>query len=81
MLIVPQYVNQDEVEERAKKMANKMTDERIEQLTGNQRPDSEWHLDKRLPIAIIFAIAVQTIGIVTFAASWKAAFRLALSKR
>ncbi|MCP4386532.1 MAG: hypothetical protein GY798_34835 [Hyphomicrobiales bacterium] len=31
-------------------------------------PGSGWHLDKRVPLAMIFAIIVQTIGLVVFVA-------------
>ena len=26
--------------------------------------DSQWHLDKRFPVALIFAIFIQTVGAV-----------------
>lgn len=28
----------------------------------SERPDSRWHLDRRVPISLIFAIVVQTGG-------------------
>jgi hypothetical protein len=31
--------------------------------------DSEWHLDKKVPIALIASLAIQTIAIVWWAAS------------
>ena len=31
-------------------------------------PISGWHLDKRVPLAMIFAIVIQTIGLVVFVA-------------
>jgi uncharacterized membrane protein len=31
--------------------------------------DEPWHLDKRVPVAMIFAILMQTIGIVWWAAT------------
>jgi len=30
-------------------------------------PDAEWHLDKKVPIAMITAILIQTAGIIWFA--------------
>lgn len=35
----------------------------------NIKTDSKWHLDKRVPIALIFAIAVQTFGIAWWGAT------------
>ncbi|WP_421722949.1 hypothetical protein [Bauldia sp.] len=43
-------------------------------MTGASRPKERtdaingWHLDKRVPLAMIFAIVIQTIGIVAFVA-------------
>ena len=31
--------------------------------------DREWHLDKRLPIALIMTIVLQTVGLVTYVVS------------
>ena len=31
----------------------------------------QWHLDKRVPIGIIFALLIQTITFFTIAAAWK----------
>ena len=31
----------------------------------------EWHLDKKVPIAIIVALIIQTLAFITIAASWK----------
>ena len=31
----------------------------------------QWHLDKRLPIGIIFALLIQTVAFFTIAAAWK----------
>ena len=31
----------------------------------------QWHLDKKVPIGIIFALIVQTITFFTIAAAWK----------
>lgn len=39
-----------------------MTDEE------NREYESKWHLDKKVPLALIATIAIQTIGIVWFAA-------------
>lgn len=38
-------------------------------MTGTDQttPDGNWHLDKRVPIALIATIAIQTAGIVWFA--------------
>lgn len=35
----------------------------------NIKTDSKWHLDKRVPIALIFAIGVQTFGIAWWGAT------------
>ncbi len=34
--------------------------------------NEEWHLDKKVPIAIIIALLIQTVAFVSIAASWKA---------
>jgi hypothetical protein len=34
----------------------------------DQEYNQSWHLDRKVPIAFIFAIAVQTAGIIWFAA-------------
>ena len=31
----------------------------------------EWHLDKKVPLAIMAAIFIQTVGFIYFATSWK----------
>ncbi len=42
-------------------------------MTENIHPDeNHWHLDKRVPVALILAIMVQTIGAVWWAASLSA---------
>lgn len=33
----------------------------------------EWHLDKKVPIGIIFALVIQTISFFVIATSWKTA--------
>ena len=40
-------------------------------MTTRRKPadDSNWHLDKKVPIAMILAIAIQTGGMVWWAAS------------
>lgn len=35
----------------------------------NSRQDKHWHLDKRVPIALIFTIGVQTFGLVWWASN------------
>ena len=37
-------------------------------MTEEQKYEREWHLDKKVPIALILAICVQTAGIIWFAA-------------
>lgn len=37
-------------------------------MTEDQAYERSWHLDKRVPIALIVTIAIQTAGIVWFAA-------------
>ena len=37
------------------------------QIAGQE----QWHLDKRVPIGIIFALLIQTITFFTIAAAWK----------
>ena len=32
-------------------------------MSDHPRPFTEWHLDKRVPIALILAIVVQTVGL------------------
>lgn len=36
---------------------------------AEEEADSAWHLDKRIPIALIFAIAMQTSGIIWWGAT------------
>lgn len=31
----------------------------------------EWHLDKKVPISIIVALALQTLGFIYFGTAWK----------
>ena len=37
------------------------------QIAGQE----QWHLDKRVPIGIIFALLIQTVAFFTIAAAWK----------
>ena len=34
--------------------------------------DAQWHLDKRVPIAIVAALIVQTLSVVAVVTDWKA---------
>lgn len=34
--------------------------------------DRAWHLDKRVPLGILLALAVQTVTLVAIASSWRA---------
>lgn len=34
--------------------------------------DESWHLDKRVPLAFIAALIVQTVGLISVATAWKA---------
>lgn len=34
--------------------------------------DSQWHLDKRVPIAIVTALFIQTLSVVYVVADWRA---------
>lgn len=34
--------------------------------------DQHWHLDKKVPITIIFAIVIQTLGFIWIGSAWKA---------
>lgn len=34
--------------------------------------DNQWHLDKKVPLGIIFAIVVQTLTLVVVGTTWKA---------
>ena len=36
------------------------------------KADRAWHLDKRVPLGILLALAVQTITLVAIASSWRA---------
>ena len=52
----------------------------------NERPTNAWHLDKRVPIALIVSLAVQTAGLVWWAATLEgrindATRRIELSER
>lgn len=38
-----------------------------DEYSGEERRDKHWHLDKRVPIALIFALVFQTIGAVWWA--------------
>ncbi len=35
-------------------------------------PETQWHLDKRVPIAIVAALVVQTLSVVAVVTDWKA---------
>lgn len=34
--------------------------------------DKHWHLDKKVPVTIIFAIVIQTLGFIWIGSAWKA---------
>lgn len=38
---------------------------------NTSKDDNHWHLDKKVPLGIIFVIAVQTITFTALAASWR----------
>ena len=38
-----------------------------------ETPKEEWHLDKRVPISIIIALAIQTVTFIYLATTWKVA--------
>ena len=38
---------------------------------GQELQREQWHLDKKVPIGIIFALVIQTITFFTIAAAWK----------
>ena len=40
------------------------------------QPDSQWHLDKRVPIGIIAAIVFQTVAFVALGSQWMAKMEL-----
>jgi hypothetical protein len=65
----PQYFDEKEVRRMAHQLAMEMNDERIAQV-----PDSDgtqWHLDRKVPLAIIFAFVVQTVTLVVIGTAWK----------
>jgi hypothetical protein len=37
-------------------------------VTEEQKYEREWHLDKKVPIAMIVTITLQTVGVIWFAA-------------
>lgn len=37
-----------------------------------REPEPQWHLDKRVPLAIIFTIFLQTAGVIYVVSAWKA---------
>jgi len=43
-----------------------------ESYQGNERRHQSWHLDKKVPLALIFAFVMQTLTLVFIGASWKA---------
>ncbi len=40
--------------------------------TPSRQGDTHWHLDKRVPVALLLAIVIQTVGAVWWAASLSA---------
>lgn len=42
-------------------------------------PDAAWHLDKRIPLGIIFALFVQTITLASIGVYWKSSVDFRLS--
>ena len=38
---------------------------------GNNNGDGNWHLDKRVPIGLLFMIVVQTVTLVYVGTTWK----------
>lgn len=71
----PTYIDKDEINRRAEIRARQMVqDARIERLADRDpedRQDSAWHLDKRVPIAMIGAFLFQTVTLVYVGTSWK----------
>lgn len=42
-------------------------------------PEDQWHLDKRIPLALVAAIFLQTVGMVWWAATMQADVRLVIA--
>lgn len=65
----PVYISEDEMQRREKAAREQGFEEGVEDMAD--RSDNEWHLDKKVPLGIIFAILIQTIGIIVVGTAWK----------
>ena len=63
------YVSEDELERRVKAARDDGYDDGVQEMAN--RADNEWHLDKKVPLGIIFAILIQTLGIIVVGTAWK----------
>lgn len=41
----------------------------MEAVKSDEIPDNKWHLDRRVPLALIFSIVVQTVVLVSWLAT------------
>jgi len=65
-----EWISEAEAARRVRDEANRLADERVEKMADYS--DREWHLDKKVPVGIILAIILQTMGFVAIGAAWKA---------
>jgi hypothetical protein len=40
-------------------------------LIGDDMDNEQWHLDKKVPLGIIFALVFQTLGLLIVGTAWK----------
>ncbi len=65
-----EWISESEADRRIRSEANRIADERIAKMADYA--DGQWHLDKKVPVSIIVAIILQTLGFVAIGAAWKA---------
>ncbi len=63
------YVSEEELERRIKAAREQGFEDGVEDMAN--RTDNDWHLDKKVPLGIIFAILIQTLGIIVVGTAWK----------
>lgn len=65
--MAPEWISEAEAERKAREAYNRGMDEGI----GRMDEESQWHLDKRVPITLIAAFVIQTITLVYVGTTWK----------
>jgi len=65
-----EWIGEAEAQRRIREEANRIADERIGRM--GEHEDHQWHLDKKVPVGIIMAIILQTLGFVAIGSAWRA---------